>query len=359
MGVAEEKERLAPQVGLGGAAAWLGPVPPQCKRAPPASLTAAAPCTCPIPSGQVEEAKWRARQLEKELAEAQVRPCSGARLLACRPRRWFIDPACPPVSSAIHTPATCPHPRWPCSPPQEERDRAQACAAELQVSVEALQAREAASEGQLQQALAAATEENRQLKEQLAVRRGLGLACGPGTLAAACRFYVAALVPPCVPAGPPALHPALQASAQQAEALGEQLAGEQAERQRLDAKVAKHKQVGQRGVVNAGNKGWHGGMPPQHHRRAPALPVLPTGICSARASPAPPPQELEEAEERLRSRAGELDAARAGAEGAGERAAEAEARARELYEENKRLSEHISVGGGVCAAVGWAEGQWH
>ncbi len=52
---------------------------------------------------------------------------------------------------------------------QEEGERAQAATAELQASVEALQEREAASEGQLQQALAAASEENRQLKEQLAV----------------------------------------------------------------------------------------------------------------------------------------------------------------------------------------------
>ncbi len=59
-------------------------------------------------------------------------------------------------------------------------------------------------------------------------------------------------------------------------------------------------------------------------------------------------------EERLRTRAGELDAARAGAEAAGERAADAEARARDLYEENKRLSEHISVGGRAAwLPAGW------
>lgn len=43
--------------------------------------------------------------------------------------------------------------------------------------MEELQAREAASEGQLQQSLAAATEENRQLKEQLAVRMGWADGC--------------------------------------------------------------------------------------------------------------------------------------------------------------------------------------
>lgn len=51
-------------------------------------------------------------------------------------------------------------------------------------------------------------------------------------------------------------------------------------------------------------------------------------------------------EERLRARTGELDAARTSADAADERAAEAEARARDMYEENKRLSEHISVSGG-------------
>ena len=65
-------------------------------------------------------------------------------------------------------------------------------------------------------------------------------------------------------------------------------------------------------------------------------------------------QEAEEAEERLRARAGELADARAAAEAAGERAAEAEARGRDLYEENKRLSEHISVGGGAGGAEGRA-----
>ena len=60
---------------------------------------------------------------------------------------------------------------------QEEGERAQAAAAELQASVEELQAREAASEGQLQQSLAAANEENRQLKDQLAVRMGWADGC--------------------------------------------------------------------------------------------------------------------------------------------------------------------------------------
>lgn len=54
-------------------------------------------------------------------------------------------------------------------------------------------------------------------------------------------------------------------------------------------------------------------------------------------------QEMEEAEERLRSRAAELDAARGSAEAAAEKLEAAEARERDLYEENKRLTEHISV----------------
>ena len=66
------------------------------------------------------------------------------------------------------------------------------------------------------------------------------------------------------------------------------------------------------------------------------------------------PQELDEVEERLRARTGELDAARTSAEAADERAAEAEARARDMYEENKRLSEHISVGGGGSLPAGCA-----
>lgn len=60
---------------------------------------------------------------------------------------------------------------------QEEGERAQAAAAELQASVEELRAREAAGEGQLQQSLATATQENRQLKEQLAVRLGWADGC--------------------------------------------------------------------------------------------------------------------------------------------------------------------------------------
>lgn len=59
----------------------------------------------------------------------------------------------------------------------------------------------------------------------------------------------------------------------------------------------------------------------------------------------PPAQEMEEMEERLRGKTGELDAAQASAEEAAERLEASEARGRDLYEENKRLTEHISVCG--------------
>lgn len=63
-------------------------------------------------------------------------------------------------------------------------------------------------------------------------------------------------------------------------------------------------------------------------------------------------QELAEGEERLRGRSEELDAARGSLAAAGEALEEAEARGRELYEENKRLAEHIQVGGWMGAGVG-------
>lgn len=60
-------------------------------------------------------------------------------------------------------------------------------------------------------------------------------------------------------------------------------------------------------------------------------------------------------EERLRCKGSELDAAKYVAEAAQEALHEAEARGRDLYDENKRLSEHISVGGwvGVWLWAGW------
>jgi hypothetical protein len=60
-------------------------------------------------------------------------------------------------------------------------------------------------------------------------------------------------------------------------------------------------------------------------------------------------------EERLRCRAAEAEAAKGAAETAGERLGEAEARERDLYEENKRLAEHISVGWGDLL---WWVGGW-
>ena len=54
-------------------------------------------------------------------------------------------------------------------------------------------------------------------------------------------------------------------------------------------------------------------------------------------------QEVEEVEGRLRCRGEELEAARAAAEAAAERLEESEARGRDLYEENRRLTAHISV----------------
>ena len=86
---------------------------------------------------------------------------------------------------------------------QEERDRLQQAVGELETSVEQLQQREAAGEGELRQQLGAATAENAQLKEQLA------------------------------------------AAGQATEALQEQLAEVCGERQRLEGKVQKHKQVRQ------------------------------------------------------------------------------------------------------------------
>lgn len=62
---------------------------------------------------------------------------------------------------------------------------------------------------------------------------------------------------------------------------------------------------------------------------------------------------MEEADERLRGKAAELDVARASAEAAAEKLEASEARGRDLYEENKRLTEHISVS--WAAYISWGE----
>lgn len=162
---------------------------------------------------QVEEARWRSRQLEKELTEAQVGVGVGAgSRWGCRraPPRWrggiaswwgSAGYACCALADCLLT--AC----WLHMPAclQEERDRLQQAVGELEASVEQLQQREAAGEGELAQQLGVATAENAQLKEQLA------------------------------------------AAGQAAEALQEQLGELSGERQRLEGKVQKHKQV--RGVA--------------------------------------------------------------------------------------------------------------
>lgn len=168
---------------------------------------------------------------------------------------------------------------------------------ELEAAVEAFQAREVAGESALAQQLGEATAEVKQLREQLA------------------------------------------ATAADKESLGEQLAEAQGERQRLDAKVAKHKQVG----AGSGSRGCWACCGLKSRRCCSQLPMLPHSIPTTAALPSPTKQEVEEVEERLHARTAELDASKAAADAAGEQLAEAEARGRDLYEENKRLSEHISV----------------
>ena len=211
----------------------------------------------------------------------------------------------------------------PSHPLQEERNRLQQAVGELETSVEQLQQREAAGEGELRQQLGAATAENAQLKEQLA------------------------------------------AAGQATEALQEQLAEVCGERQRLEGKVQKHKQVreGGRDLVCLWGCGKVQGQWCSHGA---ALFAPPAGACfppchqmsachlASPYRPLPLPQDMEEVEERLRCRAAEAEAAKGAAETAGERLGEAEARERDLYEENKRLAEHIArwVGGWVGIWVG-------
>ena len=103
--------------------------------------------------------------------------------------------------------------------------------------------------------------------------------------------------------------------------------------------------VGQRGASDLGGR--HSTMPPPLLRR------LLRHACSLCVVYLPALQEMDEMEERLRSKAAELEAARQEAESATERVGASEARERDLYEENKRLTAHISVSG----ARGWAGGQ--
>ena len=164
---------------------------------------------------QLEEARWKARQLEKDLQDVT-----------------------------------------------ENRDGLQQAAAEMEAAVEQLRVQEAVSAGELGRQLEASQAEAANLREQVA------------------------------------------AMAAAAEAQAEALAGVEAEKQRLEGKVGKHR------------------------------------------------GEVEALEERLRARGTEVDAARAAADAVEERLADSEARGRDLYEENKRLTEHISVGLGAVAL--WA-----
>lgn len=261
--------------------------------------------------------------------------------------------------------------------PQEEGERAQSTAAELQASVDALQAREAASEGQLQQALAAASEENRQLKEQLAVRIGQAGPAAPGCTAAASvpqwwcswRLAVATARPDCPPphhaCRPQPSRPSRWASSWPRSRLSGSAwtprwpstsrCTDAEEEVASGAGLVQPEGAALGSMARRARVACMSDWQPRSstHQRYRCFSAL-CACCAAIL-----PQELEEAEERLRSRAGELDAARASAEAAGERAAEAEARGRDLYEENKRLSEHISVGGCGCwLARGWTGGEW-
>ncbi len=64
-------------------------------------------------------------------------------------------------------------------------------------------------------------------------------------------------------------------------------------------------------------------------------------------------QDVTDGEERLRAKGGELEDSQRTVEAATDMLAEAEVRARDLYEENKRLSEHISVGVGSMVLLCW------
>ena len=128
----------------------------------------------------------------------------------------------------------------------------------------------------------------------------------------------------------------------EAESLREQLSEVSGERVRLEAKVAKHKQV---------RVGWVGGKNlglPDPLLSCLAWPPGRLSLLDRSSSPRPLslPQDVDEVEERLRSKAAEMEAANAAAEAAAERLEASEARERDLYEENKRLSAHISVRGG-------------
>ena len=82
-------------------------------------------------------------------------------------------------------------------------------------------------------------------------------------------------------------------------------------------------------------------MPPTNHPLGPPTTSYPT-IVPPRTSL----QDVSADEEKLRARTAELEDAKKTVEAATELLQDSEARGRELYEENKRLSEHIAVGGG-------------